>query len=75
MKTFLSLYVIWIIVTFSVTMKDFDNATVTPRQIYEYSYMNIFGCVILFIVLLILDPLFFLARFIYWIFHIGKKRN
>lgn len=75
MKTFLSLYLIWIIGIFLATIKDFGNAAVTPRQIYECNYMNMFGCVMLFIIFLILDPLFLLAHFIYWIFHVGRKRD
>ena len=70
---FLTLYFIFAIAVFLVELDDFDNMAVTPKEIYESNDMNMFGCVIVFMFCFILNPLFYIAHFIYWIFHVGRK--
>ncbi len=73
MKTILFIYLIFIVGAFLGTIKDFGCMTMNPKQIYECNNINMFACVCLYIVALILNPLFFLVHFLYWIFHIGRK--
>ena len=69
---FLIIYVS-IIGMFIVTIKDFDNVAVTPKEIYECNNFNIFACVIVFIIMFLVNPLFFVAHFLYWLFHVEKN--
>lgn len=57
----------------SSIFEDFDGVPVTPKEIYDSNDMNMFGCVIVFIIGFILNPLFYIAHFIHWLFHIGRK--
>ena len=52
---------------------DFDDMVVTPKEIYDSNDINMFGCVIVFIICFILNPLFYIAHFIHWLFHVGRK--
>ena len=67
---FLLVYVSIIIAMFIVTIKDFENVAVTPKEIYESNDLNMFGCVVIFVVMFLVNPLFFISHFLYWIFHI-----
>ena len=51
----------------------FDDMVVTPKEIYDSNDINMFGCVIVFIICFILNPLFYIAHFIHWLFHVGRK--
>lgn len=66
-------YIIFIIVIFFATILDYDNAAVTPRQIYECTDLNIFACTLVFIIAFVIDPLFFILHFIDWMIHFGGK--
>lgn len=70
---FLIIYVSIIIGMFIVTIKDFDNVAVTPKEIYECNNFNVFACVIVFIIMFLVNPLFFVAHFLYWLFHVEKN--
>lgn len=53
--------------------EDFDDMAVTPKEIYDSNNINMFGNVIVFIICFILNPLFYIAHFILWLFHVGRK--
>ena len=59
---------------FIVTIKDFNNVAVTPKEIYECNDFNMFGCIVIFVIMFLVNPLFFIAHFLYWIFHIGETK-
>lgn len=67
------IYLAIIIGTFLYTIKDFGDYSVTPKQIYETNTMNMFRCVLISILFFVTNPLYDIAVFIYWIFHVGKK--
>lgn len=69
---FLLVYVSIIIAMFIVTIKDFENVAVTPKEIYESNDLNMFGCVVIFVIMFLVNPLFFIAHFIYLVFHVGN---
>lgn len=71
----LAFYIIFIIVTFFATIDDYDNVSVTPRQIYECTGLNIFACTLVFIIEFVIDPLFFVLHFIDWAMHFGRKEQ
>lgn len=72
MKLILAIYIIFILSIFLATIKDFGNVAITPKEIYDCNNFNMFACVLLFLLALVLNPLFFSANFIYWIFHVGR---
>ena len=73
MKLILLIYVIFVVFIFFITISDFGNAAVTPKEIYECSNLNMFACVFLFIIAFVVNPLFYVAHFLYWIFHVGRN--
>ena len=74
MDLIIGCYLLWIVGAGIIsTLEGFDDMAVTPQEIYDYSDMNMFGCVIVFIIGFILNPLFYMAHFICWIFHVGRK--
>ena len=73
MKLILLIYVILVVFIFCNTISEFGNALVTPKEIYECSNLNMFACVLLFIIAFIINPLFYVAHFLYWIFHVGRN--
>lgn len=75
MREILTIYLIFIIAFFLVTIKDFWNAAVTPKQLYECNNFNMFAAVLLYIVVFVFDPIFFIAHFLYWIFHVGREEE
>lgn len=66
-------YIMFIIVMFFATIKDYSNVAVTPKQIYECTDLNIFACTLVFIIAFVIDPLFFALHFIDWAMHFGRK--
>ena len=54
----------------------FDKEFIIPK-LYRLTKMNIFGCIMTYIFLIIIDPLLIipldLYKIIYWLFHVGRK--
>lgn len=73
MKMLLAIYVICVIGTFLTTFSDYYDVAITPREIYEDTDLNIIACVLVFIISLVLNPLFYIVHFIDWLFHTGRK--
>ena len=71
----LAFYIIFIIAMFFGTIKDYDYAAVTPRQIYKCTDLNIFACTLVFVIAFAIDPLFFVLHFISWLLHVGRKEQ
>ena len=74
MTTILTIYFIFIVGIFLGTIEDFGDIAITPRQIYECNNLNMFACVLIFIIGFILNPLFYVTHFLYWIFHVRRKK-
>lgn len=68
-------YIIFIVVIFFAMINDYDNVAVTPRQIYECTDLNIFACVLVFVIGFVIDPLFYVLHFIDWAMHFGRKEQ
>ena len=73
MKLLLIGYIAVIIVTFFATIKDFGCYARTPRQVYEISNCNMLGAVLLWLFAFITNPLYYIAVFVWWVLHVGRK--
>jgi len=79
MDTFLLVYVIvnlvnlGIVAGLTMLILEWDVAYPLPHEIYDESEMNLFGCILLFIVFLVLCPIAYLFRIIYMLCHIGRE--
>lgn len=65
-----------IIYTFIITYLEYSfdesKCVITPWILRDYSTMNWFGCWFLAIIIRILNPVWSVMYFIYWITHIKK---
>lgn len=73
MKSFLSIYLCIIVALFLMRIEDFNSVACTPKEIYDCNNCNMFTCILISIVWFVLNPLLFVARFLYWITHIGRE--
>lgn len=73
MREIITIYFIIIIVIFFVTIKDFGNMAVTPKELYECNNFNMIAAVLLYIIVFLFNPIFFITHFLYWIFHVGRE--
>lgn len=71
-EVLIAIYIATVIVFFVVSVPDIHDCPSTPRQVYESGNLNMFGSAVVWIIVVILDPLLFVAKFIYWIFHVGR---
>lgn len=46
-----------------------------PKYIYDNSDLNVFGVIIVFLLLFALMPLYYVLWFGYWLIHVGRKKN
>lgn len=69
------IYMASIVVSFFLTaLADFDYV-LTPKNIYDDSEMNWFGCVLLFIFFVFTNPLSYLLWLVYMALHVGRKEK
>jgi hypothetical protein len=60
----------------SAIIKDFRpfyNGWGTPKYIYKNTNCNMFGCILITLLGVVLIPIYYIIYFIYFIFHIGRK--
>lgn len=62
-KLVLAIYICATTGMFFGTIKDFHNIAVTLTEIYKCNDFNMFACVILFLVMFFLNPLFCIGYF------------
>lgn len=72
MNLFLICYICVIVVMFFVTLKDFDSFASTPKQVYDCNNFNMFASVLVFVIVFLFNPLIFILKFLWWIFHVGR---
>lgn len=46
----------------------------TPKDVYKTTRMNWFGAIITYFAMFVIDPLWYIAKLIWWVFHVGRKR-
>ena len=72
----LAVYLSLIIVTGILSLIDgINDFYKTPKEIYENTEMNMFGCLVVWIFSTIFNPLRFVFLFIYFLFHVGRKHD
>lgn len=45
----------------------------SPNYIYKHSKLNMFGCIMCSILIMLIMPYYILLAFIYYIIHVGRK--
>lgn len=72
---FLIIYLVFILIAFVITIKDFGTIeyACTPKEIYECNNFNMIGALVLFILWCLINPLYVIARLLYWVFHVGRE--
>ena len=62
---------------FFLTITDCENYKYyyCPQYIYDNSTFNVFGVLLMFLLMFIMIPLYYLLWFGYWICHVGRKDN
>jgi hypothetical protein len=73
MANLILIYIAYLIVVFCMTFLKKDEYTITPRELYDTSNLNMFGCVLLWFIAFIFNPLFYIACFAEWLCHVGRK--
>lgn len=51
----------------------FEDISKVPCEIYDEGDLNLLGSIAMFLFLLIINPLPYLVRLIYWVFHVGRR--
>lgn len=49
-----------------------DNFVSTPKDLYDCTNFNWLGVMLLYILYVLIFPLMFIFKIIYWIFHAGR---
>lgn len=50
------------------------SGAITPKELYDCNDLNMFGNWVIFIIYLLINPLYYLYRFMYWAFHAGRRK-
>lgn len=74
-KALLHIYFIFIIAVFVGTVKDFKDMVSTPKELTEIHSFNMLAAIILYIICVILNPLLFIVKFFYWVFHLDLSKK
>jgi hypothetical protein len=56
-----------------MSFEHFDDSAVTPKELYEINNFNMATCVLLWVLLFVFNPLFYIIHFIKWLSHVGRK--
>lgn len=75
MKYLVGMYLIFIVATFFGTVGEFNRVACTPKQMKEISRLNMFGCILMWLLMIMLDPLFFFAKLVWWAIHVGVEKE
>lgn len=73
MSIIIRIYLIIIVVVFIGNIKYFNDMAATPLQLYECNNLNWIGIILLYLFVLIFDPIFFLLRLLRWLITFGRK--
>lgn len=76
MKYLLIIYLCFIIAMFiEIKIEEYNGSgfAITPKEIYECNNFNMFTAWNLFIISLFFNPLYYISKFLYWIFHVGRE--
>lgn len=63
-------YIVSFFMTGSYRIHDFAH---TPQEIYDLNNVNMFGACILWVITFVINPIFYVVYFLWWITHVGRK--
>lgn len=69
----LELYIAIVVCMTFVTLKDYDNVSFTPIELYECNTFNFSTCILLWLFMFLINPIFFIIHFLDWLVHVGRK--
>lgn len=73
---FFIMYVVLIFTLGLVTMFDGPGGYfVTPKEIWEETDLNMVTCVILWLLWLVVNPIYITTRFLFFLAHFGRKEQ
>ena len=64
------------LISFAATKEgdyDFTNYPVTPTDVYDKTMFNYPTCILLSLLLIGINPIYVLCKFIYWVTHVGRE--
>lgn len=73
MMPLIFLYITIISWSFISSIKNFNTFAFLPQDIYNCTNLNKFGCIILSIISILINPLCAILQFLDWIFHVNRK--
>lgn len=76
MKYLLIIYLCFIFVMFvSIKIEEYKGSgfAITPKEIYECNNFNMLAAWILFIFCLFFNPLYYISKFVHWLFHVERE--
>lgn len=74
MRTVLIVFYIFVVVFFCcITLKDFNDYSVTPRDVYDVTKLNWIGTMLLYALYLFFNPIYFLLHFLRWLVTFGRR--
>lgn len=78
MELLLGLYFILTIVFFIISLVMSNGKIsvfwITPNSLYDSENVNYVTCILIFLFLLIINPITYFLGFLYWITHVGRKK-
>lgn len=82
MENITSILIMWFLVgvfinisVFAIRYEGTPDETdiwVTPKDVYDTTCMNWFGAVITYLLMFVIDPFWYIAKLIWWAFHVGR---
>lgn len=73
----LIIYAIFAVTFFAITIADEVRGveiSSTPKELYDCNNFNMFAAWVLCIIFFIFNPLYYLYRFMYWVFHVRRRK-
>lgn len=76
-KVYIAIYIGSIVVFFFVTVceSSISDLCMTPNEVYKDTEFNMLGCVLIFISLLLFNPIGYLLRFLNYLLHVGREND
>lgn len=64
----------------TISIGNFDDLNftawrVTPSDFYNSTYMNYPACIVVSLIAILINPLYALFKFIYFLAHVGRKKE
>lgn len=71
----LLIYLIIAICALSITWSERKCMYLSPSDVYDDTDFNYATCIIIFIILVVLDPFLYFVKLISYLMHVGRKKD